>query len=253
MADLTLDIAPGHAAVEVVAHLNTGLGYDPPYGLDLAGLLATRVRLLEQQRRHDEGRLVSHPLPDTTEEEVYDLRLPLSRCRTGSEWHWLASCVIPVDPLPDPEPRTYYRTVDYSWAQRAAKRPLPHYLSPSSGAYRDVMMPAPVVVCGRATWRCVGDREQIEALLRGVRFIGRRRSTGEGGVLFWEVREVDEDPGTWGHLQGREITRPCPQECAEALGLEGHEWRLGHYAIRPPSWHPDRLMPLAMAMDEEEW
>lgn len=249
-AALDLDLAPAHRPVEIEATLRSGVGMDPPYALDLAGLLAARMRRVEQAALDEAGRLFTHPLPDTTGDEPLDMDLPLGRCRTGSQWHWLASCALPVHASEHPDPRIFYRTVDSAWAQRAADRPLP-YFHPTGGAYRDVMVPSPVLTCTALRWHAVGDPVAIAALLAPLRFIGRRRTTGEGSVLSWRVTEVDTDPGTWAHLSAGEIARPCPPECAEALGVP---YRTGWFAIRPPSHHPDLLALLAMApQPEEDW
>lgn len=249
---LRLDVSESHVPLLITAHLRTGVSIDPPYGLDIAGVLAARLRTLDRARLSDEGRLIGNPLPDTTEFDQGDMLLPVSRCLTGPEWHWLASCAVPVDPADSPEARTYYRVVDASWAHRAAQRPLP-YVHPSKGPYRDMMMPSPVVVCPALQWQAVGDPEAVYRLLHGLRFIGRRRAVGEGGILRWEVEEVTTPAGRWGHIdhRGDEIIRPCPVECATSLEVD---YRLGQYAIRPPSWHPDRLMEVAMTPErEEDW
>lgn len=247
---LRVDLDPGHVPIEVTAHLRTGVGFDQPYGLDLAGILAARVRRLAQATLDTRGALATQPLPDTTEDEALDLVLPLSRCSTGEDWHWLATCATPVDPLPDPEPRTFYRVVDSRWAQHAADRPLP-YFHPSGGPYRDVMMPAPVTVCRAVRWRAAGDPEAVRALLTPLRFIGRRRATGEGGVLSWDITTptLTGDVGEWVHADGDTLLRPCPTACADALGKP---YTTGWYALRPPSWHPDRLSALAMTAPDEE-
>lgn len=249
-AGLRLDIPEGHQPIRVRATLRTGIGYDPPYGLDLAGLLATRLRSIQQATLEETGNLARTPLPDTTEEDPGDMDLPLSRCLTGPDWHWLASCAIPVDPDEFPEPRTFYRTVDTSWAQRAATRPLA-YFHPSKGPYRDVMMPAAVVLCREVVWHAVGDPDAVHRLLAPLRFIGRRRSNGEGGVLAWHVEPIEADPARWTHEHDGQIIRPCPHACADQLNVPYTE---GWYALRPPSWHPDRLQKLAMtASTEEDW
>lgn len=247
---LSGQVAEGHHPVLVTAFLRTGVSMDLPYGLDLAGMLAARLRTVDRSALSRSGRLTTSPLPDTTQEDPEDMNLPLSTCTTGEEWHWLASCAIPVKPQEHPEPRTYYRNVDAPWAQRAAIRPLAYH-HPSKGPYRDMMMPSPVVVCGAVQWQAVGDPERIEHLLRGLRFIGRRRSVGEGGVLRWTVEQVDALPLEWAHVREQEIVRPCPEKCAMEMGLD---YRLGWYAVRPPSWHPDRLRSMAMTPEpQEEW
>lgn len=244
-----LDLDPTHVPFTLTATLRTGVGIDQPYGLDLAGLIAARVRRVDQARLDRSGMLTSTPLPDTTEEDPPDLRLPLGRCLIGPDWHWLASCAILIDADPDPEPRTFYQVADIDWASRTARRPLPH-VNPSSGSYRDVMMPAPVAICSAIQWRGVGDPDQVAALMRPVRFVGRRRTAGEGRILQWHLDvTADADPATWGHLDDNaDLARPCPTECAETLDIEH---RIGWYAIRPPSWHPDRLRSLAMKPEQE--
>lgn len=246
----TVALGDGHVPFTVTATLRSGVSMDEPYGLDLAGLIATRLRALARAQREAAGRLVSHPLPDTTHPEPDDMALPLSRCLGGEDWHWLASCAIPVDPAEDPEARTFYRVVDSSWAQRAAQRPLP-YQHPGKGPHRDIMLPSPVMLCRALQWRAVGDPVQVHELLRTTFFIGRRRAVGEGKVLSWEVELAEDvDPSAWVHAEGDQILRPVPAECAEALEVP---YRMGMYAVRPPSWHPDLLQPLAMTDDEDDW
>lgn len=251
---LTGHLRSGHTPLLITAHLRTGVGLDLPYGLDLAGILATRLRAVDRAELSARGTLRSSPLPDTTQEDPEDMDLPLSTCATDpGAWHWLASCALPQDPDEHPEPRTFYRTVDAAWAQRAASRPLAYH-HPSKGPYRDVMMPSPVIVTPALQWRAYGDAPRVEHLLRGIRFLGRRRAVGEGRVLSWEVSSpgiAPEEVLGWVHHEGEVILRPCPTACAQALGLEH---RIGWYAIRPPSWHTDRLAELAMTPEnEEEW
>lgn len=248
---LSGQVSKGHEPLIITAALRTGVGMDMPYGLDLAGMLAARMRTADRARLDASGARLSSPLPDTTQEDPEDMNLPLSICTTGDQWHWLASCALPVDAEEHPEPRTYYRNVDTGWAQRAASRPLAYH-HPSKGPYRDMMLPGPVVLCHAVKWYAVGEGEQVERLLKGLRFIGRRRSVGEGGVLDWQVDSAStDDLLAWSHVRGQEIIRPCPEECAQAIGVD---YRMGWYAVRPPSWHPDRLMSMAMTPEaEEEW
>lgn len=244
-----VDLGVDHVPFTVTATLRAGVGMDEPYGLDLVGLIATRMRAVARAQRHDAGQAVTNPLPDTTHPEPDDMSLPISRCLEGPDWHWLASCAIPVDPAPEPEPRTFYRVVDSSWAQRAAERPLP-YQHPGKGPHRDIMMPSPVLICPALQWRAVGDPERVHDLLKAVFFIGRRRTVGEGSVLGWDTEvHLDADPATWTHVDGDTIIRPIPVECADTLGVP---YRVGWYALRPPSWHPDRLQEMAMTEEDDD-
>lgn len=248
-----LEVQPGHVPFTVTATLRSGAGWDRPYGLDLAGIVAAHQRRLQKAQLEQVGTLVTRPLSDTTEGVAYDMDLPLSRCITGTEWHWAATCAIPVAADEDPETRMFYRTTDAAWSERAATRPLP-YFSPKSGPYRDVMMASNITMCPAITWRGIGDIQAIRQAVTAIWFIGRRRNTGEGEVLNWSVTEEHpEDPARFLHVDDdNAILRPCPTACAEALNIP---YRLGWYAVRPPSWHPDRLTELAMTAepDDNSW
>lgn len=248
---VTLDRMPRQEPFTVTAYLRTGVGLDQPYGLDLAGMVATHLRRLEKADREAVGALVTDPLSDTSFDTVSDMDLPLARCITGRDWHWAATCAIPVDADDTPQTHMFYRSTDDSWSDRAATRPLP-YFSPRSGPYRDQMIPSAVTLCPAVIWRGIGNIDMVREAVSPLRFIGRRRSTGEGEVLAWTVEPAHpDDPGRFVHVDGETILRPCPTACAEALAVP---YRTGWYAIRPPSWHPDRLNELAMtADDDDDW
>lgn len=249
---VSLDIQAGHVPFVVTATLRSGAGWDRPYGLDLAGIIAAHQRRVQKAAREQAGTLVSQPPPDTTDAVADDLDLPLSRCATGTDWHWTATCAIPVAADEDPETRMFYRTVDSSWSERAATRPLP-YFSPKSGPYRDVMMASQITMCPAITWRGIGDINAVRAAVAPIWFLGRRRNAGEGEVLTWTVEEAHpDDLGRFIHADTDDaILRPCPTDCAEALGVD---YRVGLYALRPPSWHPDMLTELAMTAEpDDDW
>ena len=250
---LSLHIPEGHKPFTVTAALRSGAGWDRPYGLDLAGIVAAHQRRLQKAAKEQAGLLIDQPLPDTTDAATHDLDLPLARCGTGSDWHWAATCAIPVAAEDDPETHMFYRTTDASWSERAATRPLP-YFSPKSGPYRDVMMPSQITMCPAITWRGIGDLTAIREAVRPIWYLGRRRNTGEGEVLNWTVEEAHpEDPAHFIHADDNDaILRPCPTECADALAIP---YRRGWYALRPPSWHPDALTELAMTAepDTDSW
>jgi len=247
---LNTTILEGHRNVRVTAHLRAGVGLDLPYGLDLAGVLASRQRDIDRAAISERGLGRSAPLPDSLGEEPEDLGLPLSECSTGEDWHWLASCAIPVGGLDEVVPRTFYRVLDSTWLHAAAERPV-MYHHPSKGPHRDMMIPAPVLMCAALEWRAVGDPDGIHDMVRGIPALGRRRSTGDGAVLGWDVEDVGDADPAWAHVHGADIIRPCPVECAEDLGVP---YRIGHYALRPPSWNPNRLTSLAMTPEpEEDW
>lgn len=228
---MAVTLSPGHVPFKLTAKLRGGICVDQPYGLDLAGLLAAQVRRCEGTRMSSDG--------------AADLALPLAVCAAGGDWHWAATCVqLNNDPEEIPEPRTFFQVPDLRHAHQYAIQPIPQVLV-SKGPYRDVMQPSPVVMCGEATWWGVGDLAKIERLLGNVRFIGRRRTTGEGMVTSWTFEEVSGNPDRVAHLgAGDSLLRPCPPSCADQLDVD---YRLGWYALRPPSWNPDLLIESAMA------
>jgi len=66
-------------------------------------------------------------------------------------------------------------------------------------------------------WYCVGDRREIERLLRLIHFIGKKSSQGEGSVLDWCVEPFAED---WSERNsaGR-LMRALPAENGPVLGI----------------------------------
>lgn len=247
-------VRDGHVPCTITARLRTGVVMTPPYGLDLAGILAASLRRVLDAQRVQDRPYTDRPLPDTTGEDPVDLDLPVSTCHTlQGTWCWLASCAILPDPVPAVEPRFHYRVTDTGWAGRAAHRPLPQVLQ-SAGPYRDVMMPAPVLPVTGLSWRAVADPDRVRDLLRPLWSIGGRRATGEGRVLDWTVQPCTDagvDPIRWAFVgEDGAILRPIPAAVADHLGIR---YELGWYALRPPSWHRDRLEQLAMTPPDEDW
>lgn len=81
------------------------------------------------------------------------------------------------------------------------------------------------------TWYGEGDAEQVEQLLRGVPFIGKRRASGFGEVTDWRI-EPDELDGVTGHFG--EPLRPVPVELFEG----DKSYPVADAAWRPAYWNP---------------
>lgn len=224
------------------AHLIRGVVAEP-YGLDLSGILASRII----RQRKDSNPTSRY---ESTKDNPQDIDLPLDMCAVGEDnWHWSATCgkTYPLESLPQ-EPHTYYRVVNDSWVGRTAHRPLPYY-NFKSGAYRDVMMPAHVVLTPYVDWFGVGNLDKIMGLVKHIRSIGKRRAKGEGVVHKWEIEKVDKDPDKLAHCgEDDELLRPSPVECATRLDLD---YDLTWHAIRPPSWNPNRIRELAVKPEDE--
>lgn len=109
-------------------------------------------------------------------------------------------------------------------------------------------MPLLVTPCASVTWHAVGDPTAIRELLEPIVSIGKKRSTGEGHVLRWEVQLAEDlDKFTAGHLHpDGTLGRPCPQTCRDRAGAEVIDGGLGRAGIRPPYMHPARQHQLAL-------
>jgi hypothetical protein len=87
------------------------------------------------------------------------------------------------------------------------------------------------VTANSVQWFCQGDAAQIRELLEPVHFIGKRRASGFGEVLRWEV-EPGELDGVVGMLG--EPLRPVPVDM-----FKGNENSIKvDAAWRPAYWHP---------------
>jgi len=178
-----------------------------------------------------------------------DLPLPLARCpgAGGDQWHWAATCAYPQDRVPDLPPEVH------TWTGRTDPRALEHLCSAlpavlpeRQGRYRARRMPLLVTTRRAVSWHAVGDPEQVLALLTGVTTIGKKRRTGEGHVLAWEVLPAPElDRWSAAHLHpDGTLGRPTPQAC-----LTGRRVPAGGYGtagLRPPYFHPARQHPLRL-------
>ena len=123
---------------------------------------------------------------------------------------------------------------------------LPAVLSDRQGRYRARRMPLLVTTCQAVTWHAVGNPDGMRTLLAGISAIGKKRRTGEGHVLSWDVRLATElDWWTAAHLHpDATLGRPTPEAC-----LTGRRVPAGGYAtagLRPPYFHPARQHPLRL-------
>lgn len=81
------------------------------------------------------------------------------------------------------------------------------------------------------TWYAIGDPDKIEALLKDVEFIGKRRASGYGQVLGLRI-EPDELDGVIGHFG--EPLRPVPVDL-----FQGDKTSIkADAAWRPAYWNP---------------
>ncbi len=87
------------------------------------------------------------------------------------------------------------------------------------------------ITATNATWYVVGDEFKITNLLKSVQFIGKRRASGFGRVVSWDIEQTDTD-GLMGY-DGEPI-RPIPVEMFEgdkSLPIVDAAWRPAYWDL----------------------
>lgn len=233
--------------LSITAHLQQGIVLDTLFGTALDGLLASLVRdRAKAAATLATGTLITGSLLDgglhATQPATIDL--PLARCtRAGTNtWHWMCTTAHPQTPegrLADGDPDVHHqhcrareRIIDHTVAR------IPASIPPASGRFRMRRMPIVSTPATAVTWQAVGNPNALHDLLDAIPAIGRRRGTGEGTVLAWDITaHPDADPNIHGHCHhDHTLGRPVPLACAQHLSLPVD--RTGTAGLRPPYWHP---------------
>lgn len=228
----------GFVPLLVRAHLSHGIAHAAPWSVSLDGLLASQIW---QQRKTEliaNGRYEQRALQQTNPP---DLELPLATCDAdASQWHWAATCAYPENPLPDVHVHTWTSRVDRRDLEDVADY-LPKVVSERQGRYKARCMPLLTTVCTALTWHAIGDPAAIGDLLEPIRTVGKKRTSGEGEVLGWEVTPQPElSPFAAAHLHpDGSLGRPTPTACLpqDWVGVDGGPGMAG---IRPPYMHHSR-------------
>jgi CRISPR type IV-associated protein Csf3 len=231
-------------ALTVTARLQQGIVLDTLFGTALDGLLASTIRdRAKAERTHATGTLTTGSLLDggLHEDTPAVVDLPLDRCGTGPDWHWMCTTAYPTNPdgslmSGDLDVHHHHSRIRERVVENTATR-IPASIPPASGRYRMRRMPVVSTPATTVTWRAVGDPDAIADLLTAIPAIGRRRGTGEGTVLEWAITpDPTLDPFEAGHCHpNRTLGRPSPLHCVQHLGLPTD--REGVAGLRPPYWH----------------
>nr|WP_301851018.1 hypothetical protein [Rhodococcus pyridinivorans] len=229
----------------VRARLSAGYAHGTPWGLSLDGLLASEIWETRKAAARAKGRdWVAYDVDRTPQE----IDLPLDRCCSGGgkRWHWSATFAYPEDELPGPHVQNWISRQDQSaLAQMASK--LPKHISERKDRYRVWVMPLPLTIAPSLTWRAVGDPVAVSELLQAVVAIGKKRASGHGLVLEWEITpEPEADPWEFSHLHpDGSLGRTAPAECLRGRSEIPHGGH-GHIGLRPPYMHPLRRFPVTL-------
>lgn len=169
----------------------------------------------------------------TTPGEVADVApipLPLARLGRGSEWYYAASFACWDAPAeysafwvkrPDVE---YERLIDFGGRRGR--------IETAKGQYKAYHMQTFLRHAIAVSWFVVGDRDEIETLLRPMLHIGKKTAQGNGRLVGWQVEVWPHD---WSVYDGDgRLMRSIPTEGGVL------------YGIRPPYWLPENQTPAAL-------
>jgi len=99
----------------------------------------------------------------------------------------------------------------------------------ASGYYKNYDMPVAVQLTDRISWIIVGDKEEIEDLLKDIYYIGKKHAQGYGLIDRWEVVETEEKG-----LRHFPVANVTKGETVEFTGF------------KPPYWHRKCIVTCAI-------
>ncbi len=146
--------------------------------------------------------------------------LPLEKIVHGGAWWYAASS--PIYKAQATVQRHLHRRFDQTHAEKYLPEGSKKIMT-KAGAYKNARMVASQIITNRVTWHVIGDREEIERLLKQCHHIGGRVGAGFGRVRGWEFAVGVADLAR--------TARPLPAAYAVENGIEGVEMEWG---IRPP-------------------
>lgn len=202
-------------ALKVTAHLASGFIAADPWSPSLDGILAywhMREQLGDEFATTSAQPHVMEPVTG----------LPLRVESHGALW-WYA-CSSPIYETAAKVRRYLHRRFDDAQERYLDIQGKSGKVLVAAGPYKNARNAYMQTVTGRIEWHVIGERVEIERLLRRCWHIGARTGSGFGRVRRWEFGEGDE------HLA---LThRPIPEEAAKSVGPR-MVW-----GIRPPGRLP---------------
>lgn len=161
--------------------------------------------------------------------ELITPKLPLALRGHGDDWYWAASWAF-GEPLKEQTVYVHKRFDDDLAAEYVDFQGRRGTVNVQSGYYKAQRKPNAVFLVPRLWWCCVGNKDEVERLLRHIPAIGKRRNIGFGRVREWRVEYADEDLSD---------ARAIPDEQgSERMGIRPPYWLNQHYRqVRWPD-HP---------------
>lgn len=210
----------------VRAVLGSPIVMAPHEGITLDGPLAYAAFVDER------GEAAFGPAPDPIvierESATPNPRVPLATHGDGNDWVYCSSHGVLVGHVGGQRHHVHKRFDDALQLQGAYARD--GRVLGNSGPLRSHRIPRWAEVAEAIEFRVVGDRAELERLLRSyVTHVGKQTGTGWGVVAVWEF-EADERGDSWLITSEGKPARPIPTAWGEFPGDRRNA------AIRPPYW-----------------
>lgn len=212
----------------IIAVLKPGspvAGYDP---IHLDNLLA---RAVVNEATRGSG------LADNN--EAYELPIPL-QCFWRSEEGfplWASTVFSPVGEHGADTVYWHKRSISGRWT--GTKSGVLN-IKTVAGRWMERRVPVPAIVANAWEAWCIGNPNEVARLLKGIRFLGKRRSVGFGEIDHWDIVPAEIESLL---ISDGRLTRPVPLAAAEVLGANLPEDSLALVGWTPPQWKPSLFSP----------
>lgn len=216
--------------LKLTAHINSTVAYNRDEGLPIDGPLCYHAALERLGERFFEP-------PDNDEiaraSAVPDPDCGLATHEIGDTWIYRASLA---------EIHGDYGTEIHHWNKQIDEPMLAHLVDRGAmkprkvqlgaGEFKSYHQPVYSEIVERLVWYVEGDEERIRDLVPRIRALGKKRGTGGGRVLLWEIEPHDEAM-RWLYRPDGGLARAIP--LGESAEWSGDRMLVG---FRPPYWLP---------------
>lgn len=206
-------------SLKITAQLYSGFASSDEWSPALDGILA--YRHMQEVLGSEEFGLAASDPQRLAPVEGLPLEVVVWR-----EWWWY-SCSLPIYSQAAEVTRHLHRRFDAQHAERHVDLGgKSGRVMVAAGPYKNRRLGIRHHVTDRVEWYAVGDRAEIERLLRGCGHIGMKYAAGFGRVRSWHVEPIGDDPEDRAYRH-----RPLPVEYADEIEVVGPKMIWG---LRPP-------------------
>lgn len=131
-------------------------------------------------------------IPGLQDDEAPEIPIPLQVLWRDSRGFPLYACT-PLSPVGEAvQDIVYYhkRKQPGRWTVRS-RNGNPWSAQATAGRWMDRQVPRPTIINPEWTCTCLGDPDQIRSLLASVSSVGKKRTSGNGAVLHWDVQPAE--------------------------------------------------------------